>query len=75
MSSDYLTYCFRKEMGLTPVIYLNRYRINKARQLLVESNQSITEIALAVGFSDSGYFSRLFRREVGIPPESYRAAV
>jgi signal transduction histidine kinase/AraC-like DNA-binding protein len=74
MSSDYLTYCFRKETGLTPITYLNRYRISKAKLLLAEGSQSITEIALAVGFSDSGYFSRLFRREAGISPESYRAA-
>lgn len=74
MSNDYLTYCFRKEMGLTPITYLNRYRINQAKALLMDGNRNITEIALAVGFSDSGYFSRLFRREAGMSPESYRAA-
>jgi signal transduction histidine kinase/DNA-binding LacI/PurR family transcriptional regulator/CheY-like chemotaxis protein len=72
LSDDYLTYCFRKETGLTPVTYLTRYRINQAQALLKNSDQSITEIALAVGFSDSGYFSRVFRREVGMPPDIYR---
>jgi YesN/AraC family two-component response regulator len=72
LSDDYLTTCFRKELGMTPVAYLTRYRINHARQLLSDTNQPITEIALAVGFSDSGYFSRVFRREVGVSPEAYR---
>jgi YesN/AraC family two-component response regulator len=71
-SDDYLTYCFRKELGMTPITYLNRYRISQAKVLLKESDRSITEIALAVGFSDSGYFSRVFRREVDLTPEAYR---
>ena len=71
-SEDYLTYCFRKELGVTPIAYLNRFRVNQAKRLLVETGKSITEIALDVGFSDSSYFSRVFRREVGISPEAYR---
>jgi AraC-like DNA-binding protein len=74
LSQDYLTACFRKELGVTPVAYLNRYRVHQARQLLTDTGKSITEIALKVGFSDSGYFSRVFRREVGKSPEAYRQA-
>jgi len=74
MDDDYLTSCFRKELGVTPVTYLNRYRVNQARRLLTETNKNITEIAMEVGFSDSGYFSRIFRREVGCSPEAYRRA-
>ncbi|RPJ26103.1 MAG: helix-turn-helix domain-containing protein [Chloroflexi bacterium] len=72
LNSDYLTYCFRKELGMTPIAYLNRYRINQAKQLLTERQMSITEVGMAVGFSDSGYFSRVFRKEVGMSPEAYR---
>jgi DNA-binding response OmpR family regulator len=72
MSGDYLTYCFRKEVGMTPIAYLNRYRINQAKVLLAESDKNITEIAMSVGFSDSGYFSRVFRRQVGVSPDAYR---
>ncbi|MGQ9840383.1 MAG: substrate-binding domain-containing protein [Anaerolineae bacterium] len=74
MDEDYLTACFRNELGVTPIAYLNRYRINQARRLLSETDRSITEIALVVGFSDSGYFSRVFRRETGCSPEAYRRA-
>ncbi len=72
LSDDYLTSCFRKELGLTPVAYLNRYRIQQARHLLKNTHKSITEIALDVGFSGSSYFNRVFRRETGMTPEAYR---
>ena len=72
MNSDYLTHCFRTEVGMTPITYLNRYRVNKARVLLAESDMNVTEIAMAVGFSDSSYFGRVFRRQVGVSPDAYR---
>ena len=72
LSEDYLTDCFRKELGVTPITYINRYRIHQAQILLTESYKNITEIALDVGFSDSSYFSRVFRREVGMSPTDYR---
>jgi AraC-like DNA-binding protein len=72
LSDDHLTFCFRKELGVTPIAYLNRYRVNQAKQLLADPGKSITEVALEVGFSDSGYFSRVFRREVGLSPKAYR---
>jgi len=72
IAEDYLTYCFRQELGTTPIKYLQRYRVNRARQLLKESEKSITEVALLVGFSDSGYFSRIFHRETGVSPEAFR---
>jgi signal transduction histidine kinase/CheY-like chemotaxis protein/ABC-type sugar transport system substrate-binding protein len=74
MAEDYLTTCFHKEVGMTPIAYLNRYRVNQARLILKQSAANITEIATAVGFADSGYFSRIFRREVGLAPEAYRRA-
>jgi YesN/AraC family two-component response regulator len=72
IAEDYLTYCFRQELGTTPMKYLQRYRVNRARQLLKDSEKNITEIALTVGFSDSGYFSRIFHRETGMSPEVFR---
>lgn len=72
ITEDHLTFCFRQELGTTPIEYLQRYRINQAKSLLKESQQTITQIALSVGFSDSGYFSRIFRRETGMSPEAFR---
>ena len=72
LSDDYLTYCFRQELGMTPIAYLNRYRVLQAQHLLRDTDKSVTEIAYDVGFSDSGYFSRVFRKEIGVSPEAYR---
>jgi CheY-like chemotaxis protein len=74
LSDDYLTACFRQEVGITPIAYLNRYRVQQAQRLLSDTDKTITEIAMEVGFSDSGYFSRVFRREVGVSPVTYRRA-
>jgi len=72
IAEDYLTFCFRQELSVTPVKYLQRYRINQAKQLLKNTDKTITDIALSMGFSDSGYFSRIFHREVGVSPEVFR---
>ena len=72
IAEDYLTFCFRQELGTTPIKYLQRYRVNRAKALLVENTNSITEIARTVGFSDSGYFSRIFHRETGMSPDEFR---
>jgi AraC-like DNA-binding protein len=58
-------------MGLSPMIYLNRYRVNVAKALLTAGQMNITDIALEVGFSTGGYFSRVFRQEVGCSPREY----
>lgn len=72
ISADYLTDCFRQELSITPMIYLRRYRIRQARELLETTNLSMTEVAFEVGFSESAHFSRLFQREVGMTPRAYR---
>jgi len=71
MSKEYLARCFRQEMGITLVTYLNRYRVNRARDLLDKGERNLTRIALETGFSSSAYFSRVFRQEVGISPRDY----
>jgi two-component system, response regulator YesN len=51
--------------------YLNRYRVQQAKKMLEEGKRCITDIALEVGFSNSGYFTRVFREEVGVSPREY----
>jgi len=71
VSKSYLSRCFHEETGLSPTTYLNRYRVRHAKALLDE-DKSITEVALAVGFSSAAHFSRIFRRETGMTPSDYR---
>ena len=72
VSEDYLGRIFLQELGLSPMEYLNRYRIKEAKVLLNHTCASITEIADQVGFDDPAYFSRAFRKQVGISPRAYR---
>jgi signal transduction histidine kinase/CheY-like chemotaxis protein len=72
ISADYLTDCFRQELGVTPMIYIRRYRIRQACELLRNSDQSITQTALAVGFTDSAHFTRTFQREMKVTPRAFR---
>jgi AraC-like DNA-binding protein len=72
LSEQHLIRSFRKESGITPIDYLKRYRLRRAKALLEAGDKSITEVALEVGFSDSSYFARVFRREVGVSPSAYR---
>jgi signal transduction histidine kinase/CheY-like chemotaxis protein len=72
VSADYLTDCFRQELGITPMLYLRRYRIRQARELLETTDLSIMQVALKVGFSESAHFTRTFQREAGVTPRAYR---
>jgi YesN/AraC family two-component response regulator len=72
VSQEYLSTCFHRETGVTPSDYLERYRIKQARRLLETTDLPVTRVALEVGFFDSSYFGRVFRREVGVSPVAYR---
>jgi len=72
VSADYLSRVFRKETGMTPWQFLNRYRILQAQKLLLSSRHTVTEIAARVGFNDPAYFVRVFHRETGKAPQQYR---
>ena len=73
ISEDYLTRIFRKEVGLSPWDYLNRFRIQIASKLLLETGASISEIASLTGFQDQAYFCRVFRKVKGFPPGNIRS--
>lgn len=72
VSGNYLSEIFGRELGLSPWEYLNRYRIKRAKDLLRQTDKSVTAIAFEVGFDDPAYFSRVFRKWVGTSPSQYR---
>jgi signal transduction histidine kinase/DNA-binding LacI/PurR family transcriptional regulator/AraC-like DNA-binding protein len=71
-SEDYLSRVFHRELGLSPWDYLNRYRVEQAKQLLRRTNNAIGAIAAQVGFKDPLYFSRVFRKVTGLSPSAFR---
>ena len=72
MAPRYLCRVFRQVTGRTPIDYLNYYRIECAAELLCTENENITEVALSCGFSDPGYFARLFKRQKGVSASQWR---
>lgn len=65
--------CFQCAVPLSPVEYLNKYRLQQARQLILHTNRSITDIAECTGFESTSYFDRLFKREFHMTPRQQRA--
>jgi AraC-like DNA-binding protein len=63
---------FRATFGETPHRYLQRRRVERAMALLRETDRSVTDVCLAVGFASLGTFSRTFRAIVGESPRAYR---
>ena len=72
VSEAYVSRVFRRVTGCSLWEFVNQYRVRSACELLDRTAMSVTEIALAAGFSDPAYFSRVFRSEIGQSPQSYR---
>lgn len=64
---------FKKHIGVRPLDYLMRRRIERAQYLLLTGHDSVKEIANAVGIADAAYFTRVFTRLCGVAPSEYRA--
>lgn len=64
--------CFKRHTGKTPQQYINEIRINKAKELLYSSSFTCNEIAQSIGLVDPLYFSRSFKKSVGMSPLAYR---
>ena len=73
VSRSYLYRAFQTAFGCSPSEYLTRYRIQRAAQLLRHSSLPVGAVATSAGFEDPFYFSRVFRREMGVSPTEYRA--
>ena len=72
ISVYYMSHVFKKTTSVTIIGYRTSKRIDKARELLVTTRLSVTEIAYACGFSSQGYFSERFVKTCGISPSAYR---
>ncbi|WP_125588227.1 response regulator transcription factor [Companilactobacillus jidongensis] len=72
LNTNYLGQLFKKEIGESFASYLNHYRIRKAKELLSDSQRSVADIALDVGYVNTGYFFKNFRKISGLSPKEFR---
>ncbi len=72
ITPEYLGMQFHKETGSHFSAYLNNYRINKARGMLIGTELKLYEIAALVGYNDAKYFSKVFKKTTGQSPAEYR---
>jgi AraC family transcriptional activator of pobA len=72
LSAGYLTDILKQESGKTALEHIHLYLISEAKHRLKGEDQSVSEIAYALGFDNLSYFSRLFRKEVGISPNMFK---
>ncbi|YCI06853.1 helix-turn-helix domain-containing protein (plasmid) [Ensifer sp. D2-11] len=72
MSEFHFSRLFKKATGLSPSLYFIRQRVAKAQQLLQETDKTVIEIGLSVGYSSPSHFAQIFRRETGVSPSHYR---
>ncbi len=66
---------FKKQMGMSPTKYIIKLRIEHAITLLESTNLSIEEVGESCGYPDINFFSRMFKKHVGISPSSYRKQI
>lgn len=71
LSSSYFGEAFKRAFGLSATDYLTELRIGHAKQLLRDTDLLLREIAREVGYSDEFYFSRKFKKEVGVSPSAF----
>ena len=72
VNGSYLLRAFRRYTGMTPLSYHHLVRCSRAKELLADTDQSVTEIGEAVGFVSSSHFSHVFRKTLGCTPSEYR---
>jgi two-component system response regulator YesN len=72
LSVSRLAHLFKEQMGITVIDYLTSVRIERAKQMLLSTDQNCTEICFQVGYSNQSYFTRTFKDMVGMTPRQFR---
>jgi len=75
LSTRYLSDMLKQETGKTAIELIHIFLVSEAKNLLKGSDNNIAETAYALGFDNLPYFSRLFKKEVGVSPNQYKKGV
>ena len=69
INQTYLRKMFKEEMGMTLLEFITKYRMHMAKQLILTTDYSLTQIAEKVGYNDVSYFSKCFKRYYKVSPK------
>ena len=72
INKSYFCSIFKKETGYTFSNFLNKLRVEKSKEFLLENDESILDIALSVGYNNHTYYSSVFKKYNGMSPQEYR---
>lgn len=72
VTHTYLIRLFNKNFGMSPLQYINQKKVERAQLLLLTSEMPVKEVAYSLGFTDSSYFIRLFKKTTQLTPQEYR---
>ena len=72
LSEGYFFEAFKYTTGMTPHRYISTAKMEKAKEMLLNENASVINVGMAVGFDNPAYFSKMFKREVGVSPSQFR---
>jgi two-component system response regulator YesN len=72
LSKSYLSSIFKEEMNINISVYINKVRVERSKSYLSDTALSISEIAQQCGFEDQSYFTKVFKKQMGISPKKYR---
>ncbi len=71
-SKDHLIRMFSREIGETPLNFIIRQKMEHAEMMLITTDMPVKSIAQAMGFDDTSYFNRIFKKHIGVTPQQYR---
>ncbi|HIW32199.1 MAG TPA: response regulator [Candidatus Paenibacillus intestinavium] len=72
MGENYISALFKKKLGQNLIHYLHEFRINKSKELLLQSDLAVGEVGVRVGFMNDNYFIKIFKRFTGTTPSQFR---
>ncbi|GED69819.1 HTH-type transcriptional activator Btr [Brevibacillus reuszeri] len=68
---SYYSTLFKQKMGRAPIEYVTAIRMNRAKEILIRTNEKVSDVARQVGYKDEFYFSRRFKKQYGVAPSIY----